>query len=162
MLVVATLIALVAALTTTMAPARAAEQSNGTFDVEVTAQPMASSDHFELRFRNYYRSTVNVALMYPDFSGGCDDYGGWATEGWWQVARGQTVHVLNTTNRNVYFYAYAGDGTTWTGNDSSMLVKTNAQFNSCVDIDSTGWQQVGLRKIDMGSAFSTYTLNLRR
>jgi uncharacterized membrane protein len=163
LVVVATLIALLAAITTTVLPASAAEQSHGTSDLEVTAQPMAGSGHFELNFRNYYQSTANVAVMYRDYSGACDDYGGWATEGWWQVARGETVHVLNTTNRNVYFYAYAADGTTWTGTDATMYVPTNGDaFGSCVGIGSTASQQVGVYKIDMGSTFSIYTMNLRR
>jgi len=161
--VAAILIAVMAAITTTMAPARAGEQLHGTADVVVSAQPMSGSDHFDLKFRNYYQSTVNVAVMYRDFSGGCDDYGGWATAGWWQVPRGQTVHVLNTTNRYVFFYADAADGTTWTGTDANMYVPANGdEFASCKDIGSTASELVGLDRIDLGSTFSTHTVNLRR
>jgi uncharacterized membrane protein len=159
----ATLLALVAAMTTTMLPAHAAEHMQGTSDVMVTGQPMSSSGQFGLQFRNYYQSTVNVAVMYRDFSGACDDYGGWATAGWWQVARGETVHVLNTTNRYVYFYADAEDGTTWTDEDASIYVPANGdEFDSCRDIGSTASERVGLDEIDMGSTFATYTVNLHR
>ena len=161
--VAAVLIAVMAAITTTIAPARAGEQLRGTSDVVVTAQQVSGAGHFDLRFRNYYQSTVDVAVMYRDFSGACDDYGGWATAGWWQVARGQTVHVLNTTNRYVYFYADAPDGTSWSGGAGQMYVPANGdEFQSCRDIGSTASERVGLQRVDMGTTFSTHTVNLRR
>jgi len=119
-----------------------------------------ASDSYQLRFHNYYNQTVSVAIMYRDYSGACDSYGGWATKGWWNIEPGGERYVLNTRNRHVYFYAHTPNNQyVWTGSDHHMYVGSYA-FNSCRDIGSTSSRYVGIRHIDMGSSFTNYTFPL--
>ncbi|WP_267594643.1 DUF1036 domain-containing protein [Carbonactinospora thermoautotrophica] len=159
------LVTMVGITTATAAPASAAAPQHRLTVTDQRQQPQLTTQrtHNELRFRNYYKSPVYVALMYRDYSGGCDDYGGWATKGWWKVDRGETVHVLNTKNRHVYFYAKsAGGQAVWSGNSSYMYVNDSSAFNSCKDIGSTAWRRVGLRHVNMGESFTVHTVNLRK
>ena len=124
--------------------------------VQTSSQP-AAMDHFELHFRNYFRSPVYVAIAYLDASGGCDDYGGWATRGWWKLNRGQEVYVVSTKNRKVAWYAESENRTvTWSGTYTSIYVDSKA-FDSCLKISPAGWRRVGMRQIDMGPVFRVFT-----
>ena len=133
------------------------EGSQAPLSKSVSAQ---SSDSFQLRFHNYYHQTVSVAIMYRDYSGACDNYGGWATKGWWNIEPGGERYVLNTKNRHVYFYARTPDSQVqWTGPDHHMYA-SNRAFNSCRDIGTSTWKYVGLRHINMGSTYANYTYPL--
>jgi uncharacterized membrane protein len=117
---------------------------------------------FQLHFHNYYGGPVSIALMYRDYTGTCDEYSGWATRGWWNVAADEDKYVLNTKNRYVYYYAYSWDGQVkWEGTAQHIYVDPDKAFRSCRDIGTSGWDYVGLRQIDMGSTFTVYTVNLR-
>jgi len=119
-----------------------------------------SSDSYQLHFHNYYSQTVSVAIMYRDYSGACDNDGGWATKGWWNIEPGGDRYVLNTKNRHVYFYAHTpSNDVVWTGTNHHMYVKNQA-FRSCRDIGASTWDYVGLRHINMGSTFTSYTYPL--
>lgn len=99
--------------------------------------------------------------MYRDYSGTCDEYGGWATKGWWTLSPGQVKHVVNTKNRYVYWYAKSANGREWTGDDHHMYVDPKAPFESCRDIGVSSWDYVGLRTTHVGSNVGTHTVNLR-
>jgi len=116
---------------------------------------------FQLHFHNYYGSTVSIALMYRDYTGTCDQYGGWATRGWWNVATDEDKYVLNTKNRYVYYYAYSWDGKVkWESDDHHMYVDPKKAFHSCRDIGTSTWDYVGLDEINMGPTYKVYTVNL--
>jgi hypothetical protein len=71
------------------------------------------------------------------------------------------VYDLETSNRCVYFYAYSADGKlTWEGTGHHLYVDPNNAFQSCRDISTPTWKLVGAREIDMGSAFTVYTVSL--
>jgi len=113
----------------------------------------------EIRFRNNYRSTVSVAVMFysPQACGG--EYGNWGTRGWWVIDPGQTKHAINTNNRYVCFYAEATDGTVWTGAYGPIYVYRDA-FDSCINIGSTAAiGRVGTRQVDTGGNDTTINLN---
>jgi len=117
----------------------------------------AALDHFELHFHNYFRSPVYIAITYLDESGACDDYGGWATKGWWKLDRGQEAYVVSTRNRNVGWYAESENRTvTWSGTYTSIHVPDTA-FDSCLNISFPGWRQIGMRKLSMDSGYGVYT-----
>jgi uncharacterized membrane protein len=155
------LLTMVAMATATTTSASAAAQHAATVHV----QPAAASDQYELHFKTTYtKSPVDIALLYKDYSGTCDNYGGWATEGWWHVSwdsgRGD-VHPLNTPNRYVAYYARSSDGKeTWAGTDSHMYVNLEDPFSSCLNIRSSTWTYVGLKTIDMGPNPRVYTHTL--
>jgi uncharacterized membrane protein len=99
--------------------------------------------------------------MYLDETGTCDKYGGWATRGWWTVPPDADVYALGTPNRDVYFYAYSADGKlTWEGTGHHLYVDPDHAFQSCRDISRPTGKLVGAREIDMGSAFTVYTVTL--
>jgi len=147
-------------LTILAVPANAQTSVEGSRAPLTQAVSAQSSNSFQLHFHNYYSQTVSVAIMYRDYSGSCDNYGGWATKGWWNIEPGGDRYVLNTTNRHVYFYAHTPNNrVTWTSPDYHMYV-TNSAFNSCRDIGTSTWDYVGLRHINMGSTFAQYTYPL--
>jgi uncharacterized membrane protein len=127
-----------------------------------SAQPAATTGNYYLHFRNLYKDSVSVAIMYRDDSGNCDGYGGWATRGWWNmVNRGDDVQVLTTPHRYVYYYAYSWDGSdVWTADSPRTDVDKSHRFDSCYLINKAGWVNVGMRRIDMGPDPRTYTYSL--
>ncbi|MFL5533188.1 MAG: DUF1036 domain-containing protein [Gemmatimonadales bacterium] len=147
-------------LTILAVPANAQTSVEGSRAPLTQAVSAQSSNSFQLHFHNYYSQTVSVAIMYRDYSGSCDNYGGWATKGWWNIEPGGDRYVLNTTNRHVYFYAHTPNNRVkWTSPDYHMYV-TNSAFNSCRDLGTSTWDYVGLRHINMGSTFAQYTYPL--
>jgi uncharacterized membrane protein len=117
----------------------------------------------KVHFKNSYPSTVWVAVMYYD-PDGCDEYGDWATAGWWKLDPGQKKWPFSTSNRYAAFYAEAADGAVWSGPYGPVYVYQSA-FDSCVNIGSTAAiDVVGMRLIDLGSLawvpWANHTVNL--
>jgi uncharacterized membrane protein len=65
----------------------------------------------QIKFQNNYKVGVNVAIAYYNTS--CSPP--WQSEGWWGIEPGNSVHVINTCNRYLFFYAEAVDGAYWAG-----------------------------------------------
>lgn len=127
--------------------------------VQTSGQP-AALDHYELHFHNYFRSPVTLAIVYLDASGGCQDYGGWATKGWWTIGRNQDVYVLSTHNRNVGWYAESENrSVTWSGTYTSISVPQTA-FDSCLNISFPGWRKIGMRQFSMPPVYGVYTARI--
>jgi len=116
-----------------------------------------------VRFHNSYPSKVWLAVMYYD-PNSCDEYGKWATEGWWGIKSGGDVAPFQTFNRYAAFYAEAEDGAVWTGPYGPVYVYYEG-FKSCVRLGSTGADDiVGMRLLDFGKyalfPFTIYTVKL--
>jgi uncharacterized membrane protein len=113
----------------------------------------------EVHFQNNTSVRVWVAMMYQD-TGGCGDYGGWATKGWWNIGPGEDKHPINTNNRYFYFYAEAEDGRIWTGPFGPIYVYDTA-FDSCLNIGSTAARgTVGVQEIHAPAITFKHTVNL--
>jgi uncharacterized membrane protein len=110
----------------------------------------------QVHFHNSYGPRIWVALMFKD--DGCGSEGRpWGTRGWWTIDNGADVHVLNTDNRYIYYYAEADNGAVWTGNFGPIYVVQQA-FSSCVDIGRTDARVVGTREVYMPG--DVHTVNL--
>jgi uncharacterized membrane protein len=112
----------------------------------------------EVHFRNNRGSRIWIAIMRYD-PGVCAEGDGWVTEGWWNVALGESVHAFNTDNRFFGYYAESEDGVVWGSDTSSMYIYRNA-FTECHDSpNSTAYAEVGVKSKDGGNA-DTFTVNL--
>jgi uncharacterized membrane protein len=111
-----------------------------------------------LHFRNRYSTRIYVAIMFSN-PGGCGEYGGWGTRGWWTIDPGGEAYVLSSGNRYAAYYAEAADGAVWGGPYGPIYVYPDA-FDSCLNIGSTAASAVvGCRLVDMGSN-DDYYVNL--
>lgn len=154
------LLCIAAVTTATTSPADAAKRQTPAASQRQPAAAPAALGYYQLYFHNRTRYSVDVALMFRDYSQTCNDYGGWATAGWWTVRPGAYAYVLNTRNRYVYYYARSGNGTKWTGTDHHMYVDPGKRFRSCRDIGTSTWSRVGLRTIHLGPSFNVHTVHL--
>ena len=109
-----------------------------------------------LRFRNAYRNTIYVALVYGDNSCGASPF---RKQGWWAVAPGQSLSVwnanLNTVNRHASFYAQEfkdSGGATWSGNQNKWYKIPDVRFNQCYDDDRNCNQQPNFVPLDFRNA----------
>ena len=114
-------------------------------------------------FKNNYRTTVWVAVMFYD-PDGCREYGNWGTRGWWRVEPGAEVWAFSTTNQYACFYAEAADGAHWSGGYGPVYVYYGA-FSSCINIGSTAAKDiVGMRLITLPwlrwNPLATHTVNI--
>ena len=112
----------------------------------------------ELRFRNDYGTRLWVCILFHD-PGRCGQYGNWGTRGWWVIEPGNEAYVLDTDNRNAYFYAEAADGGVWAGPYGPVLAPRRA-FDSCLDISNNVDPSVHCRHVRL--ATSRHTVNLTR
>lgn len=113
-----------------------------------------------LHFHNYTANTVVITIQYyaPD---SCAGQGGWGKKGWWNVAPGGEVNVLNTGNRYATFYAHSSR-LSWSGGYNALVPPTG--FDWCQNTGDTQSSWVGERLVDLGAAgvlpYTTYTVNL--
>jgi hypothetical protein len=90
--------------------------------------------------------------------------GNWATEGWWNLNPGDSVHTdVWTDNRYFYFYAEAEDGAVW-GGDYGPVYTTYQAFQGCVGSGNTqDYLMLGMAQVDTSWwfwSYITYTVNL--
>jgi uncharacterized membrane protein len=114
----------------------------------------------QINFQNGYSSLVYVAIAQYDTN--CDPP--WASEGWWGIEPGATVHVANTCNRYLLFYAEAVDGTYWAGPYQFQVTESAFFFCPTAEIGYSG-ATVGMREVDddIGSIcwpWDSYTVEL--
>ena len=108
-----------------------------------------------LYFGSRYPARLWVCLDFYDPEN-CAQYGGWKNRGWWAIDPGNVAYVLNTSYRNVYFYAEAADGAVWSGPYGPVPVYQRA-FDDCNT--GTGNERiVYTRHIEIRS--DSYTVNL--
>ena len=113
-------------------------------------------------FKNNYSKLISVAIMQKDTDACGGEYGGWATHGWWNINPGDTKTVAYSSNRYLYFYAHAGDGTWW-GNPQGpdVYVDPIQKFDSCYQIGTSTWDVVTMARADGGSFLGNHhTQNL--
>jgi uncharacterized membrane protein len=67
--------------------------------------------------RNTTSRPISVAAMYQP-----PGTNGFVTNGFWQVAPGQSMRILYNTNRWIYFYARDDNGNVWAGNATTAVV----------------------------------------
>jgi hypothetical protein len=94
----------------------------------------------------------------------CQGSGSWETEGWWVITPGNTVHVANTCNRYLYFYAEAVNGEYWAGNYDFEISEGEFDFCPSAGVGIQG-ATVGMRELDnnIGGTcwpWDSYTLQL--
>jgi uncharacterized membrane protein len=99
----------------------------------------------QINFQNNYSAAVNVAIAYYDTS--CSPP--WQSEGWWGIDPGNSVYVINTCNRYLYFYAEAVDGEYWAGQYLFPVAEGVFYFCPSPGIGFSG-DSVGMRQIDNG------------
>ncbi len=100
----------------------------------------------QVHFINGTNQSLAVAVAYANNS--CTRL--WGVQGWWNIAPGGDVHVLNTNNRYMFFYAES-PGRVWAGypeNFADAYVTQNA-FNHCIEIGTTTSRIVRMRWLDL-------------
>jgi len=114
----------------------------------------------QIKIQNNYKVGVNVAIAYYNTS--CSPP--WQSEGWWGIEPGNSVHVINTCNRYLFFYAEAVDGAYWAGPYRFPVAEGVFSFCPTAGVGFSG-AEVGMREIDNGIGgtcwpWDSYTLNL--
>jgi hypothetical protein len=117
---------------------------------ETRRQYTSFRNSFSVLVKNKCGMTILVAVRYVDDSceSGCSTVGGggftgsqWATEGWYQLAPGQSGKLVNTKNAIIFFSAYSSSGAHW-GNNNHM------------------WEVRGMMspffQVNMGNVFTEY------
>src|SRR5580658_2954028 len=99
----------------------------------------------QIKFQNNYKVGVNVAIAYYNTS--CSPP--WQSEGWWGIEPGNSVHVINTCNRYLFFYAEAVDGAYWAGPYRFQVAEGVFSFCPTAGVGFSG-AEVGMREIDNG------------
>ncbi len=101
----------------------------------------------QVHFINGHNRPLAVAVAYANDS--CTKL--WAVQGWWNIAPGGDVHVLNTTNRYMFFYAESSDrvwaGDAWENHADAYV--TQKAFNHCIEIGTTTSRIVRMRFLDL-------------
>jgi hypothetical protein len=104
-----------------------------------------------LSFQNDYSEDVWIAILYR--SSDCQNAGDWKLTGWFALAPGQLLPVyvgkLASNNRYWYYYAYARDGATWSG-DTFYHYIPDTSFDWCWNFGNTTENMVGFIEIDVG------------
>ena len=82
------------------------------------------SKAIEVKLKNICSRKIYVAINYQDEN---DD---WITRGWWGVDSdgGTSLTNVETTNKNIYFYAYTKDGSKWNGKNKLGSVSKEIAF----------------------------------
>lgn len=99
----------------------------------------------QLHFHNQHRTLLWVCIGFYS-PGTCGAQGDWRTRGWWTIAPGGEVYVLDTNNRFAYCYAEAADGKVWAGHYGPVLAPRRA-FDSCWNILNNVDPRVHMREI---------------
>lgn len=103
---------------------------------------------YRVSVKNVCNKVISVGAYYQPKSGsstlscvGCEQPE-WEAEGFWNLNPGESAYILNTTNKFVYFTAFAQDGTAW----------GDERFQ---------WDIQGQRRtffeVSMGNSFTNYT-----
>ena len=84
-------------------------------------EPTPTESNFQIKFNNKCSKSVYVAVHYLDLN---DQ---WTTQGWFDLAPGQTGTVAHTRNTLFQFYAEAKNGgNKWEGTDSYRTVRSDS------------------------------------
>jgi hypothetical protein len=152
--------ALLAAATVIIATAQSGPASAKATDTRrpVTAERPASSE-IEVYFYNQYKNTVRVAVA--DWAPNvCKYYGRFLALGWWSVKQGEKVHVVNTDNQIIMYYAES-EGMIWAGNGTyRSWVAQGSPWSNCWTVEQVSpWREVNFIKLNMGNV-DEFTLYL--
>lgn len=102
--------------------------------------------HAELKLCNNTESRIGAAVGYKDQQG-------WATEGWWTVAPGKCVTMVNNELIARYYYIFAIDydqGGSW-GGKSYMCTRDKVfTIRGIEDCEARGYTKTGFYEVDTG------------
>jgi hypothetical protein len=125
----------------------------------VTSQRQAASV-IQVYFYNQYKSTVYVAV--GEWSPNrCEFYGRFLASGWWPINPGEKVHVANSENQTIMWYAESHDGATWSGDGSyRSWLGAGGPWSNCWTVEQgSPWRAVSFREGEMGDVDS-FTFNI--
>lgn len=114
----------------------------------VAAAFSPSQAYADLKLCNSTSSRVGVSIGYQDS-------GGWATEGWWNIAS-QTCEILlkgAVPSRFIYVYAIDYDrGGEWVGTNFMCTLDKSFVVRGVQDCQKRGYKRSGFFEVDTGES----------